>query len=337
MAPQDHHNTKKEMNIMMSCNSDYALPLSVCLTSVFENLQNKPIKINAYILSGDLSEESKEKIGSLANIYNQNIFFINVDPSYFSSAPTLRWTKETYYRLLINELMPKNLDRILYLDCDIVANKPIDDFYEIDLGEFYLGALYEKDNVGPRKRLGLNANGPYFQTGVILLDVKKCNLILNYENAEKVIQSLGDKLLVVDQDVINVLFDGKIKPIDKKYNNTEITNFMGRNYNRLFNSIDRKEIEETYIFHYACGKPWNNLFPGSCEDIWYKYLKLSPYKDLYTEKFNSIKYKLLRTGLVKFLFFKYVNFTPMINNMFHKVLPQGTYAKLKNYYRRHIK
>ncbi len=323
------------MNFLFACDTNYALPLTVCLTSLFEN--NKSEKITVFILFSFLTENQKNILINLANYYKQDLSLIKVSEFYFKDAPTLRWSKEAYYRLLIKELLPKEIDRIIYMDCDTIVNKNLRELYLLDLKEYYLSALKEKNSEGPRDRLGLNTDGNYFQTGVILFDLNKCRTILNYEIADILIKKVGNKLLVVDQDIINIIFDGKIKYLNPKYNNCEITNFYGNIFYRLLNKINQKDLNETSILHYSTGKPWNNLFSGSCEEIWNKYLLLSPYKDLYERKYGKLKYKLLRTGLMKVLFYEYIHITPFINEVGKKLFSDRLYSKLKMYYRRNIK
>lgn len=322
----------EKINILLTSDSHYALPLTVCLTSVFEN--NKNNQIEAYVLYSSLTEEQKNKILRLTESYNQKVNLLLVDKDYFSTAPTLRWSKEVYYRLLINEYLPKNLDRILYLDCDTIVNKPLTDIHNLNLEDKYLAALEEKDSQTIRIRLGLKPEGGYFQSSVILFNLKKCREILNYEKAKDIIQKLGQNLEVVDQDVINVMFDGRIMALDPKFNNCQITSFQALN----LTAMERKKIvDEAYILHYATSKPWNNLYSGANEDLWYKYLLLSPYQDLYDKKFSSWKYKILRTKLFKTIFYYYIRLTPTINKLAWKLFPGQIYAKLKQYYRQKIK
>ncbi len=326
---------KPLINILFSCDTNYAMPMTVCITSIFEN--NKENQVNVYVFYSSLSERQKEILIKLADQYNQDIIQIKVAEHYFETAPTLRWSKEAYYRLLITELLPQELERIIYLDCDTIVNKPIIDLFEMDLEGKYMSALTEKESEKHRIRLGLGLPGGYYQSGVILFDLNECRKILNYIKVEEVIKSLGDKLLVVDQDIINVIFDDKIKKLDEKFNNCEITNFKKNNFNRFLNFTNKKDVDETYIFHFASGKPWNNLYSGSCENIWYKYLKICPYNYLYEQKYKSLKYKMIRSGLFKTFFYWYIHLTPIVENMAKVLFPKKIYAKLKKYYRENIK
>jgi lipopolysaccharide biosynthesis glycosyltransferase len=324
---------KREMNVVFACDSGYVIPLAVCLTSLFEN--NKE-KVDVYILYNKLSIEEIKTLSDLTSKYKQKINFIKVAEAYFSNVPILRWTKETYYRLLVCDLLPATIERLLYLDCDIIISKNIDILYEMDLEGKCLAMLEEKNQL-PRVRLGLSPDRGYFQGGVILFDLKKSREILSYEKANKIINELGERVMAADQDIINVMFDGKIKNLDKKFNNYLITNFNGSNLNRLFNQTGKKEIAETYIFHYVTSKPWNNFYSGSCEKIWYKYLSLSPFGDVYVKKYDKLAYKILRTGIMKIIFYKYIALTPYIDNLTKRILSENSYENLRKFYRKNVK
>ena len=121
----------KQLNILFSCNEQYAVPLTVSITSIFEN--NKDSKITVYVLYSTLLDNQKKNLDTLAQQYNQNIILIQVESFFFKDSLELRWSKETYYRLLINELLPSDLERLLYLDCDIIINNDISKLYNINL------------------------------------------------------------------------------------------------------------------------------------------------------------------------------------------------------------
>lgn len=321
------------MNILFCTDKNYFLPTIVSITAIFEN--NKNERINIFIFHSGLDDYQLKMALSLAEKYNQLISPVFIETYYYDNAPVLRWTRETYFRLLIGEKLPVGLERVLYLDCDVIVNKSLSKFYYSDFDNSCLIAMEEPGNI---QALNLDLkSGKYYQAGVILFDFQKSRDFLSYEKTVKVIENIRKKIITVDQDVINVLFDGKIKNLDYIYNDCKITNFCGNNWNRFFNYVDEERMNESVIFHYATGKPWNNLYAGSCENVWYKYLKISPFANLYYKKFFKLKYKILRLGIFKFLFFKYIELTPYINNLFKKIISEKKYNKLKNFYRKKIK
>jgi|GEM_PF-1350161 len=323
------------IHILFSCNAGYGMPVTVSIASIFENHTHTSVVV--HVLYSSLLEDQKEKLQTLANTYNQHINLVHVPEHYFNNVPVLRWSKETYYRLLIHELLPDTIEKILYLDCDIAVHKDICELFQMDLGSCSLAALPEKQSTHFREQIGLSKEGVYFQAGVILFDLRKTKGVMNYARAIKILEDIGDKLIAVDQDVINVMFDGKIYPLTENYNNCTITNFEGNALYRLCNYVNNTKIQQTTVFHYATGKPWNNIFSGSAEHIWYKYLQLSPYAYLYTEKYNTYKYKILRSGISKTIWYLYTYITPGIDTVMKKIFSEHHYQSIKKYYRAHIK
>jgi len=323
----------EKINILYACDLNYVMPLSVSLTSVFEN--NSANHLNVYILHSPLPDEEKQILINLAKSYNQNIYLIHVDEHYFEDAPIFTWAKTTYYRLLINEYIPKDLKKIIYLDCDTITNKPLNGLYNLDFDGCHLIAAEEKQPAF-MIRLGLNPKDSYFQTGVMLIDLEKFRELVYYEKVSEIISKLGKEMHLLDEAVLNIIFYKKIKPLEQKYNNYFVTNFKINKYNRLFNIVDKKMIDETHIFHFT-NKPWNKLYTESCEKIWYKYLLLSPYKDLYRERYNTFKYRLLRTGILKSIVSKITNQESQIDLLMKRYLPEKLREELKKFYFKKIK
>ena len=322
------------MNILYTTDQKYIMPLTVSLTSLFEN--NKEEKIDVYIFHSILLEKQIKILSELAESYRQSVHMTLIDEHYFDNAPTYnKWSKEAYYLLLVNEYLPKGINKILYLDCDTVVNKNLDSLYKTDLGDKPIGVYAWKGEFARRTALGLNKDGLNFNSGVILFNLEKSREFLTYDKAISIIKNRDQSFPTVDEGVLNIMFDGNIKQIERKYNNFFVTNFYLNKLNRLFNKQNKRAIDETYIFHFVV-KPWNNLYEGSCEEIWNKYLRISPYKDLFN-KYNKLRYKILRTGPAKAILNEYLIFSPIINKIGMKILPKEIHLKLRNFYMKNIK
>lgn len=161
------------MNILVTLDSNYLKPLKIMLKSLFFNNQNERFTI--FLLHSSINDE---EIANLKNYIKNNrsqLKVLNIDNSYFSNAPShLYYTKEMYYRLLAFKLLPNNIDRILYLDPDILVINPIADLYNVDL-EGYLYAAASHDFIGfkeiNRVRFYSYEIDAYYNSGVLLMNL----------------------------------------------------------------------------------------------------------------------------------------------------------------------
>ena len=136
--------TKQTMHIFFAINDAYTQHLCVVIASILKN--STPLDdFHFYVLNkGDLSEENKNNIKSLKALKDFEIEFIEVDFALFDKCKTSQYcdyiTKETYFRYIIPTLKP-NLEKSLYLDCDIIIEDSLNLLYSIDLKDNYVGAI----------------------------------------------------------------------------------------------------------------------------------------------------------------------------------------------------
>ena len=119
------------MNILVTLDSNYVFPLTVLLKSLM--ITNSESEFDIYVAHSSLTEEDFEKIKSAADLSRTRIHPTLVSAGILENAPVLkRITKETYYRLLMMDYLPQNVDRILYIDPDTVVLRDISPLYNID-------------------------------------------------------------------------------------------------------------------------------------------------------------------------------------------------------------
>ena len=266
--------------IFLSSDSNYAPYLMVVIKSVCENTKSN---IKFYILDDGIEDSIKEVLrNQIANYGNCDIEFISVEfPNIFSDCIVVRYLSKTaYVRLLIPDLKPE-LDKIIYLDIDLVVNMDIAELFNQDLDEYIIGAEYEEHSeeyhsVVSKKNLGLDEKHKYFNSGVLLIDCEKWrkNNITNILKDAYIRCVKG--MTYHDQDLLNIVFSpNKYLSLDKKFN---------------YFSINSYTENKNMIIHYAGDfKAWQFL-PDlktdiiSYKDIWWKYAKD-------TEYFETIKSK----------------------------------------------
>jgi len=263
------------MNILVSANDRYFMPLAVMLTSLFENSNNQSITV--YFMYSQVSKENLYILKSLVEKYNHQLVTLLVSAEDFVPLKgEKRISGETFFRLLGPKYLPSDLRRILWLDCDAIVTKDIQELYDADLENCWIGGCIRPKESQKKsdiyfEKFGLQGLQNYINAGILLMDLNELRKLDMEKEIRECISKYGpDSFRYLDQDLINIIFHGKIKVLDYlKYN--LMTNYK-------YAESDMKLLEEgCSIIHYAgkC-KPW--MFEDvPFADTWKKYFDLSPF------------------------------------------------------------
>ena len=254
---------KHRMNLLVTLNEVYLPYLNTLLSSVIYH--NPDTYFTVYLLHTSIREEKTEKTKAILGTRGE-LVLIEADGHGLDDAPTTdRFPKEMYYRIFAAKYLPENVDKVLYLDPDIIVNGSLRELYEMPLGKNYFAAA-SHNGVVMRLfngvRLGLKHGCPYINSGVLLINLKLLREEQKLGDVFKYIRKHRRKLLLPDQDVISGLYGERIYKL-----NSHIYNMTDRHYrfNRLFGK--RRDFEwyknNTVIFHF-CGKnkPWKENYSG---------------------------------------------------------------------------
>jgi lipopolysaccharide biosynthesis glycosyltransferase len=266
--------TGKSINILAAIDSNYLKPMIVMLRSLFATNRNEQFQI--YLMHSKLSDEEIGYIKEFIESKGHDLTLLKVDEELFRDAPiSSYYTKEVYFRLLAPFILPDDLERILYLDADIIINQPISDLYDMDLDGYYLATAKVAILIAEwfhRKRLSLPKGSGYFNSGVLLFNLDQIRKNISLKNIFDCIESNKSKLYYPDQDVLNIVYHEKIRFIDKHvYNyNTELfwldglTSFGQKNMQWLQRSVA--------IIHFlGKKKPWDPLYKGALKELYTRY------------------------------------------------------------------
>lgn len=173
-------------NILLSPSSELFKPALVVMMSAILN-SGKPCHF--YIMQSDWTEEYKKEARNFIDLYPQNeITIIDIDDKMFSELPPWKKRYGTYYKIIAHILLPETVERVLYLDCDLLVRKNIDAFYSMDFEDkfsiseigktrlFYWNNCFESKNY-------MTSSGGLSNLGVILLNLRKLreeNLTIDY-------------------------------------------------------------------------------------------------------------------------------------------------------------
>lgn len=292
------------MNVVYASNDGYARHLAVSLYSLLEHNEEAD-KIHVYILSMGLSEENKNRLIGIGAQFEREVMVIelgDLKERFSYKVDTGGFDLSIMARLFVGEVLPEAEERVLYLDCDTVINASLRRLWEMDLESNMVGAVMEP-TIYPavKKSIGLLPEDPYFNSGVLLIDLKRWRK----EQAQKLLldfySSRGGKLFAGDQDTINGALKGRIKPLPPRYN--FFTNYRYFRYSHLtklspvYQTITKKSFQEAkkhpVILHYMGDeRPWKQGNLNHYRKVYDHYLSLTPWAGTIKEE-GSYLYMLI--------------------------------------------
>lgn len=216
------------MNIAYQCSQAFLNPMMVSLNSFLVN--NSDIDyLNLYILSPDFNDECKNKIDELISRYDiiHSVEIVKIPDfkekfGFIIDTYNGKWGQNAFIRLCIDNFLPDDIDRILYLDSDTIICSSLKELWDTDLNNYYAAAVCDFLGEEYYDYFSLKKEDLYCNSGVILFNVKECKkndtigMIRNY------LQNNNGFSFFMEQTVFNVVFKGKIKKIPYKYNVTTI-------------------------------------------------------------------------------------------------------------------
>lgn len=267
-----------EMNILVTLNSNYVPPLKVMLKSLF--LNNSHALFTIYIMHSSLTEEELRMLQQFVEKDGHKLKVITITEAYFQDAPVIKhYTKEMYYRLLAFKFLPEDVEKILYLDPDILVINEIDKLYETDISDYLFAAAYH--DLATVKELNKLRLLPYeidayYNSGVLLMNVSKQRKMINEQEIYDFVEKNKLKLILPDQDILNGLYSKEIKKVDEIYYNYDARFYP---YYKLVSKgkVDLDfVINNTSIIHF-CGKkkPWHKNYNGKFHSLYKHYERLA--------------------------------------------------------------
>jgi len=240
------------INICLAFDNNFVIPANALIASILHNFKCLD-KIKFYILDNGLNCSVKERLQKLQNINDFEINYIIIDDKIFKDFPIPKnghFKKINYYRILIPELIP-NINKILYLDCDIIVDRSIDKLYNIDISNYLLGGVKSVTSYKNSKRLGLPKFTPYINSGVLLINSREWrNSNITSKLIKYIRTSPKENLINVDQDAINAVIFDSIKYIKRNWNVEIRTDIVYPKYYQRF-------LDNPYILHFVGpDKPW---------------------------------------------------------------------------------
>ena len=261
------------IHIVLTCDDKYAQHAAVTIVSVVKNTKRK---VHFYVFDCGILPENLERLKRL-DVGSNVLEVVQVQKIEAFENYKYRqcYSPAIMYRLATAEILP-HLDKVLYLDCDVVAVRDVGELWDIDLGDKLLAgkdALEFYDDRITDLECGCRYNKIYFHTAVLLMNLKKMR---EWHFFEKVIETVkrAPCFSCPDQGILYLLLDNcHWKVLSRSY-----FTLLMFNYDTVYPSV---------CYHYSF-RPWifpeilMRFLPGMFWNImrkYYKYLSCTPWAD----------------------------------------------------------
>ena len=252
------------MNLLFCIDRRALSQMVVCLRSIVKNGGAKRYRV--FLLHSDLDQTICENLSR--DFPCMEFHFLTVPHGMFEGFPvTNRYPKEIYYRLAAPLLLPRDLNRILYLDADTIVINPLRSLYETDFeGNLYAACTHTRGLLTRLNLMRLHSQKAacYINSGVLLMNLPLLRWTLDLEQMTCYVRSRRLPLFLPDQDILTALYGDRVKRLCAMRYNLSERILKQHNDDRSRRTWDSAWIRRyTVIIHY-CGrnKPWKPGYRG---------------------------------------------------------------------------
>lgn len=253
------------INLLFSLDENYVYPLKVLIQSIVDNHPNDRFRM--YLLHSGISDQTLTNLQTFIEEAGEHELIAIYSKDFFKSSDKVAITRyyalEMYLWMFAPYILPDEVDRVLYLDPDIVNVGDIKPFYYKSFDGYSFIATnykYKTKWVQPFNNLRLRnfESDDYFNSGVVLMNLEKLRRVGDPERLVEAIRENKAVLILPDQDIFNMLYVNDIKEEDWR-----IYNMNPKVYEKLKvlfpNKYNIHMIENEVVFIHYSGKhkPWN--------------------------------------------------------------------------------
>lgn len=343
LAPAFQENS---VPVVFAANDRFVPMFAACLRSVLDHISDQ-YNYDLVLLQSDVSDENKaELLGMVAGYKNVSLRFFDAARMVknYKLKANAHISVETFYRFLIQAAMP-DYDKILYLDCDLIANADVAELYQTDVEGYMLAAARDPDFLGQINGANLGTKlyceqefkmkDPYnyFQAGVLLFNEKEMRKAYSLDEW---LTFASHPYKYSDQDVLNLYCEGKVKYLDMAWN--MITDCDHTRVSQVIvhapasvQAEYRKAHANPKLIHYAgFMKPWHRPTEDYARKFWDASRRTPYYEELLFRMSDGIAYWMVYENNKRFGVKRIKELAKkVIKKVGNKLFPKGTARREK--------
>jgi len=297
-------NKQDHISLVVASDNHYAILLAALIKSIEVNHKTHE-KVDFYVLDDGISARNRRRLESTINPEVTSLFWLKtnsiIPPDITIPIDHTAFPFTTYYRLFAPHAISEDVKKVIYLDVDMIVLEDISKLWYTDIDDKLFAAVQDWQltvscswgGIPNYKELAIPAETKYFNAGLMVMDTKKWR---DEEVTSRVIKFMHNNINHInfaDQYGLNAVLYNQWYQLDPKWN-----------WFAIF------ENKEPYLIHYTDIKPTFKSYKSVPEfkDEFYKYLRLTPWKDhkpvghynrLFKKLCTKIKKKSLRIFAIK--------------------------------------
>lgn len=246
-------------------------------------INNKNSHFHFHILVDNLTDERLFRELVANSVHKITIYLIDNQQFKLLPLPSPAWSHAIYFRLVIIDYLSKTIDKLLYLDADIICKGDLSYLKTLEFNEdIFLYAVKDKFR-SEKNQLSIDMN-KYFNSGFLYMSIQRMD---NYNIPNKVIELVKtNNFTHPDQDALNILLNDKLVNISENFN------FMFSLDWYITSKKNISKIPEDVVFIHFVGltKPFHEWASFYDEHQFFEVARQnSPWKNIPLLKANSYK------------------------------------------------
>ena len=285
---------KQENTLFVAYAADdhYAKYLGISMLSLLQtNAAFDHIRV--FILDCGIGQNNRKKLEKIAGEYSRELTFLpmdNVSDRLQLKNRVLGISIASYARLFLASVLPEEVERIVYLDCDTLVQSSLGELWEIETGDALVAGVQDTVDTFFKKIIGLEMRIPYVNAGILLINLKGWrdeHLELKFF---AFIQKFDGNVPHHDQGTINGVCQARRYILPLRYNvMSNVYSFSARTIRKIYfldqyytqDELD-KALEKPAIIHFTAGlvgRPWEEGCTHPAKEDFLNILRQSPWKE----------------------------------------------------------
>ena len=289
----------QRLNVVYACDNTFVPLLAASIKSL--EINSPGVIKDIHIVNDNISAKNIQKLKNSFNSQEINLIIHetkdvtgptnNVPRFYGQALPST-----TFYRLYVQNIVPKGTERVVYLDADMIVLEHLTKLWEIDLKGNILAAVQDPGiktlgcswggGIKNYADFGYQSEDKYLNSGMLVIDLPAWIKNEVMEKALEVSVNHRKHLVYADQYCINAVIANRWLPLDSKWNHFVNNDEPG-----------------AFLIHYTGLKPIYTNYPYSkkYQDIFFQYLNKTAWKDMKLITITAQKIRLAKHFLRKLI------------------------------------